>query len=174
MCGGCVANPNKQRGTQWESAVRDYMNAELGLVDGDNRFINPASAMNVRRMAQMGPLDIGDVHAVPFVLECKNTARVSVPGFLRQAEREARNAGLPHGVAVVKVRGAGTASGRVYFTIGTWTRVRLALGLSAADALWEYGATFKVPGVHTGRWYVVVKVSSFTRLVADIRRITTT
>src|SRR5690606_3013360 len=104
MCACCrrrkhVANPNKRRGTRWETEFARFLNRELELVtpDGDE-FLDPTSPLNVRRQAQQGIHDVGDLWVIPFVVECKNTARHELPAYVRQAEQEARNAGLSYGV----------------------------------------------------------------------------
>lgn len=167
--GGRVANPNKVKGTQWESDVRDYLNAELGLVDEYGKFLDVFDALNVRRPAQEGAADVGDVHAVPFVLECKNVKRASIPTFLRQAEVEARHAGFPYGVAVVKAHRMNVRRGKVYAGVRTWTRVRLALDASTREFAERYGFTPSLRGLDTGRWYMATDLETFARLLADVR-----
>ncbi|GAA0660220.1 hypothetical protein GCM10010193_08940 [Kitasatospora atroaurantiaca] len=164
-----MANPNKQKGTAWESSVRDYLNVELGQVDEYGRLLDPFDGMNVRRPAQEGARDVGDVHAVPFVLEAKDVAKPTVPSFLRQAEVEAQHAGFPYGVAVVKVRRANVRAGKVHFTVRTWTRVRLALGLKSRDFADRYGFGFSLRGLDTGRWYATTDLERFARLLGDVR-----
>ncbi|MFF2406704.1 hypothetical protein [Streptomyces sp. NPDC058092] len=164
-----MANPNKAKGTAWESDVRNYMNDALGLVDEYGKFLDIFSALNVKRPAQEGAADVGDVHAVPFILECKNVKSPAVPTFLRQAEVEARNAGFPYGVAVVKVPRLNVRRGKVHFTVATWTRVRLALGLSSRQAWDRYGFAASLRGLDSGKWYLTTDVEAFTRLVADMR-----
>ncbi|MEV6076332.1 hypothetical protein AB0L80_14690 [Streptomyces sp. NPDC052069] len=164
-----MANPNKARGTMWESAVRNWLNAFLGLVDDDGVFLNPFDGMNVRRPAQEGARDIGDVHAVPFILECKDVKSPAVPTWLRQARVEAVHAGFPYGVVVHKRRGLGTRSGRVHFDVRTWTRTRTALGLSSRVMFNRYGFTASVRGLDSGRWYLTTDVQRFAALLSDIR-----
>ena len=86
---------NKRKGTAAESAVRDYLAAELADVDG----VDP------RRVAQTGALDTGDIHGVdPFVLQVK--AWKDIAGALREglagAVVQAERAGRPYGAAVIK------------------------------------------------------------------------
>ncbi|MFJ4666746.1 hypothetical protein [Kitasatospora purpeofusca] len=166
-----MANPNKQKGTAWESAVRDYLNRVLGLSAEDGRPVDPFDALNVRRAAQEGAKDVGDVHAVPFILECKDVTKGAVPTFLRQAEVEAVNAGFPYGVAVVKVRRANVSVGRVHYTVRTWTRVRLALGLNSRTFAQRYGFTMSLRGTDTGRWYATQSLADFAQVLDDIRRL---
>jgi len=79
MCGCCgrrmlVANPNKRRGTRWETEFANFLNRELELLTPDGEFLDPTSPLNVRRQAQQGIHGVGDLWVVPFVVECKNTA----------------------------------------------------------------------------------------------------
>ncbi|OKI00157.1 hypothetical protein A6A06_23620 [Streptomyces sp. CB02923] len=164
-----MANPNKAKGTQWESDVRDYLNKELGQVDEYGKLLDPFDAHNVRRPAQEGAADVGDVHAVPFVLECKNVKSPAVPTFLRQAEVEARHAGFPYGVAVVKVPRANVRRGRVHVSVRTWTRVRHALGLPSQAFADRYGFTVSLRGLDTGKWYLTTDLEHFRLLLADVR-----
>ncbi|MFE6159828.1 hypothetical protein ACFQ7F_13055 [Streptomyces sp. NPDC056486] len=168
-----MANPNKSKGTKWESDVRDYLNVALNLavkdVDGKLRLVDIYSPFNVRRAAQEGVKDVGDVHAVPFVLECKDVAQAAVPKWLRQAVTEAHHAGYPYGVVVHKVRRANARQGRVHFPVGTWTKVRVALGLSTADMRKRYGFTPTIRGLVTDRWYMTTTVEGFADVLRDVR-----
>lgn len=168
-----MANPNKSKGTKWESDVRDYLNEALGLAVKDDggklRLVDIFSPFNVRRAAQEGAKDVGDVHAVPFVLECKDVAQPAVPKWLRQAVTEAGHAGFPYGVVVHKTRRAGTRQGRVHFPVGTWTQVRRALGLSTADMRKRYGFTPVVRGLDTDRWYLTTDVGNFADVLFAVR-----
>ncbi|WP_158708843.1 hypothetical protein [Streptomyces sp. NRRL S-920] len=166
---GPVPNPNKAKGTQWESDVRNHLNAALGLVDEAGRFLDPFDPCNVRRPAQEGAADVGDVHAVPFVLECKNVRSPAVPTFLRQAEVEARNAGFPYGVAVVKVHRQSVQRGKVHFSVRTWTRVRLTLALAAPEFAKRYSFTPSLRGLDTRKWYMTTDLERFRLLLADVR-----
>lgn len=121
-----MSNANKRRGTEWETAVCRYLNTELGMYAEpveEHRFRDPTAPDNVRRQPQNGLGDVGDVWARPFVLECKNVARVDLPAFVRQAEEEAERAGLPFGVAVVKARGKSPADAHVVLSLRTFARV---------------------------------------------------
>ncbi|MDT0267966.1 hypothetical protein RM844_16930 [Streptomyces sp. DSM 44915] len=164
-----MVNRNKAKGTAWESDVRDYLNAALGLVDDNGKFRDPYSALNVRRPAQEGAADVGDIHCVPFVLECKDVARPSVPSFLRQAHIEAHHAGFPYGVAVVKRRRANVRHGAVHFSVRTWTGIRLTLGITTKGMLASYQFALSARGRDTGRWYFTTDLEDFARLVADVR-----
>lgn len=165
-----MANPNKVKGTAWESAVRDYLNTFLGLVDAHGKFRDPMNGANVRRAAQEGARDVGDIHAAPFVLEAKNTASPAVPTWIRQAEIEAVHAGFPFGVVVRKVRGSSVAMGRVHVSVRTWTRMRLALGMPTDEFAALYGWSVSLRGLDTSRWYLTTTVRDFAHLIDDYRR----
>lgn len=164
-----MANPNKTRGTAWESAVRDYLNRFLGLVDGSGTFRDPFHPGNVRRAAQEGARDVGDVHAAPFILECKDVKSPAVPAWIRQAEIEAVHAGFPYGLAVRKVRGASVAMGRVHVSVRTWTRIRLALGMPTQEFAALYGWSVSLRGLDSGRWYMTTTTRDLAHLINDYR-----
>jgi hypothetical protein len=117
-----MANPNKAKGTRHESAVRDYLNGFLAGVAGVDELPSWDSRA-VRRVAQEGARDVGDLHAYPFILEAKDTAKHDIPGYIRQANIEAVNAGFPFGVAVLKKRGANIADSYVCLDLATFARV---------------------------------------------------
>lgn len=111
-----MANPSKARGTAWESKIRDYLN---GVLD----YSHPTDWRLVKRQAQEGAKDVGDLHAWPFILEAKDVKSPAVPTWLRQAEAEAVNAGFPYSVVIHKVRGKGAALARVHITADTFSRL---------------------------------------------------
>ncbi|MCX4572311.1 hypothetical protein OHB41_03740 [Streptomyces sp. NBC_01571] len=111
-----MSNPSKARGTRWESTIRDYLNGTLG-------YSHPTDWRLVKRQAQEGAKDVGDLHAWPFILEAKDVKSPAVPTWLRQAEAEAVNAGFPYGVVIHKVRGKGPALARVHITDVTFQRL---------------------------------------------------
>ncbi|MFE9381749.1 hypothetical protein ACFYMO_00710 [Streptomyces sp. NPDC007025] len=111
-----MANPSKARGTRWESAIRDYLNGTLG-------YSHPTDWRLVKRQAQEGAKDVGDLHAWPFILEAKDVKSPAVPTWLRQADQEAANAGFPYGVVIHKTRGKGPALARVHITDDTFRRL---------------------------------------------------
>ncbi|MEU5160446.1 hypothetical protein AB0G74_12655 [Streptomyces sp. NPDC020875] len=150
--------------------MRDYLNHTLELLDNFGALRDPFDPMNIRRAAQEGARDVGDIHAVPFILECKDVEKSAVPKWLRQAHVEARHAGFPYGVVVAKRRGSGVGAGRVHFSVRTWTRVRSALALHPQEAAELYGVTVSARGLDTGRWYATVTLDRFAVLLADARR----
>ncbi|MER5863794.1 hypothetical protein [Kitasatospora sp. NPDC002040] len=164
-----MSNPNKDKGTAWESTVRDFLNRSLGLVDPTGRFLNPASADNVRRAAQEGARDVGDIHCYPFILECKDVKSPAVPTWIRQGLAEADHAGFPLSAVVHKRRNHGAGTGRVHFSVSTWTAIRNSLGMPVDDAVCLYGADYTARGTDTSRWYVTISLADFADLLSDIR-----
>ena len=111
-----MASANKRKGTEWESAVRDFL-----LSHG----------IPARRVAQTGQLDTGDIHGIdPFVGQAKNWATLAealnegLKGAKVQAARVHPDA-LP--VVFVKRRGKGTADGYAVMDIATYARVNARL-----------------------------------------------
>lgn len=119
-----MANPAKARGTRWESQIRDFLNGVL-------EYSHPTDWRLIKRQAQEGAKDVGDLHAWPFVLEAKDVKSPAVPTWLRQADAEAVNAGFPYGVVIHKVRGKGPALARVHISAETYSRFPLTLELPA-------------------------------------------
>jgi len=122
MSGG---NPNKRRGTAWETAGVRYLRELLEELD--------AAFQDIRRVAQTGVKDVGDAHAHPFCLEFKNAAKLELAAWVEQAEREARNAGLPYGVVVAKRRGKGPRHGYVIMSMETFGRVLALIRILRED-----------------------------------------
>lgn len=115
-----MSNPNKARGTKFESAVRDYLISR---------------GVPARRVAQTGRLDTGDIHGVsPFILQAKayrdmaTALRDGVAGANVQAPR----AGEPFGAAVVKRPGKSIADAYVAMDLATFASL---LGFMAAISL---------------------------------------
>ncbi|MDO5535542.1 MAG: hypothetical protein Q4F65_12955 [Propionibacteriaceae bacterium] len=99
-----MANPSKQRGTRWETAVTDYLRAN-GFPHAERRTLS-------------GAADRGDINAGPgLVIECKSQARHSLAEWVDETELEKRNAGADVGFAWIHRRGfASPAKGYVVMT----------------------------------------------------------
>lgn len=112
-----MANPNKAKGTSWESAIVKYLNEQLDL--------EPFAPDSARRVPQMGRDDVGDIHIRPVVVESKNVAKIDLASFVRQANVEAANAGaaFPFGVAVVKKRGANVKDAYAVMDLATLAEI---------------------------------------------------
>lgn len=91
-----MAHPNKRRGDAYEAAVRDHLQA--------NGF--PWTERTRAGYAR----DHGDLHLTPgpgAVAQCKNHARIDLPGWLAQLDQQVADSGADHGFLVVKRRGVG-------------------------------------------------------------------
>lgn len=105
-----MSNPSKSKGTAWESAWTAYI----------REHHNPAAHRNV----QMGRLDIGDVAGYYLhASELKAEKTITLSDYIKQANREAINAGEPFGCAVVKRRMKGVADGYVVRDVATDVRL---------------------------------------------------
>lgn len=104
---------NKRKGTAHETAIVNYL-TENGI--------------DARRVVQMGRLDQGDIHSESdWILEAKNCKDITPSEFVRQAIREAQNAGRRFGVAVVKKRNANIRDSYVMTDLETFVRIMHAL-----------------------------------------------
>ncbi|MFE9335301.1 hypothetical protein [Streptomyces sp. NPDC007063] len=100
---------NKAKGTRHETAVVNYLK-DFGH--------------DARRVVQTGRNDTGDIHVNDMiVIEAKDEARHRFPEYIRQANREATNAGLPYGVAVVKRRNANIRDAFVVMDLEMFARL---------------------------------------------------
>ncbi|MFD4397878.1 hypothetical protein [Kitasatospora sp. NPDC058478] len=129
-----MANRSKVKGTAWETAVADYLNEQLGQYrpdwkDGDRvvRWKDPLDPDNVRRNVQESAADIGDLNVRPFCGENKAEKSYDLASYVRQAEAEAVNAGMPFGVAYVKRPRAKTEDGYAVTSIRTHAAIVKAL-----------------------------------------------
>ncbi|WNI28616.1 hypothetical protein [Streptomyces sp. ITFR-6] len=101
---------NKAKGTAWESLIVAYL----------REHHNPSAHRNV----QMGRLDIGDISGLYLhALEAKAEKTITLSDYIKQANREAINAGEPFGCAVVKRRMKGVADGYVVRDVATDVRL---------------------------------------------------
>lgn len=86
----------KAAGSRFERSIADYL---AGVVDD-----------RIDRRVKTGAADKGDiggvrVHGRRLALECKDTARTDLAGWIREAHAEADNDGALAGVVVAKRRG---------------------------------------------------------------------
>lgn len=103
----------KKAGSSFERAQADWLRDRLG----DDR---------IDRRPKAGAADKGDIGGVRtirggrVVIECKNAARVDLPGWLREAETERRNDDALVGVVMHKKRGT-TDPAEQYVTMSAET-----------------------------------------------------
>ena len=82
-------NANKNKGTRWESSVRDFFNS---------------TGQSATRVAQAGA-DVSDVHLNGlWALQCKDQAQQRYADWVPAAEQQAANAGLMFSAVVHKRR----------------------------------------------------------------------
>lgn len=101
-----MSNPSRRRGTSFESAVRDYLNA-TGTFPG-----------TVQRAPLWGAADAGDLlNTGQVTFECKAVKTITLADFVDQAESESKNAGTRWGAAVIKRRQKSTKDAYVVMTL---------------------------------------------------------
>lgn len=113
---------SKQRakGTKFETAVAEYLRLATG--------------MNVERNPLYGDGDRGDLRGLkikdePVTIECKNTKKLELSDFLKQAEKEAANNLSDYGIVIWKRPKIGidnpikTADHAVIMTLSTFTQI---------------------------------------------------
>lgn len=89
-----MSNRAKQRGTAAETAVAAYLQAH-GFPAAERRALH-------------GGNDRGDITGIPGIaVEVKAVARPAYGEWLREAHKEAANAGVPLGVVIHKPMGVG-------------------------------------------------------------------
>lgn len=95
-----MGNPAKRKGTAYESLIVGY------LTEHHNA--------GARRNVQMGRNDIGDIDGYYLhAIEAKAVREITLADFVKQANREAVNAGKPYGCVWIKARGKGVAASYV-------------------------------------------------------------
>lgn len=110
---------NKQRGTRWESAVRDYLNERLGDL-----------GVEVYRPAQEGFKDSGDLHGVPFfAIQCKDWRETmnAIREGLIGVQTQKTHADKPWGVNIVKRARKPVGQAYVVMTLEDFTEVLAAM-----------------------------------------------
>ena len=129
------ANPSKQKGTRYEGEIREFLNAR---------------GFDVKRVVQMGRADQGDLHGYPLhIIEAKSVKSFDLPAFVRQADREAVNAGEPFGVVFIKKARASTADGYAVRSIATDVRmVRRAREVEEALQDVDYDRWYDIDAQH--------------------------
>ena len=106
-----MSNPSKRKGTEWEVALKDFLNGVLG------------HRTKVYRPAQSGFKDEGDLHGLsPFVGQAKNYKDLAAA--LREgtdgAETQAGHAGETYGVAFIKRARRSVAEGYAVMKVTSW------------------------------------------------------
>lgn len=111
-----MPNPNKAKGSRWESEVRDYL----------------ATALDVRveRIPAGAALDRGDLTGINgLCIECKNVAKIELAGWVDEATAEARNVApdtLP--VVIAKRRNKSVTDGYAVMPLWAWAELMRRAG----------------------------------------------
>lgn len=123
-----MSNPNKAKGTRFESAIRDLANSK---------------GHTAVRPAQMGAGDVGDVHIDGLLcVQAKDVARWSVSGWLDDAQEQAERADLPFAAVVMKKRMASTGQAYAVMTLedllALLRRLRIAEKFIGSDVYMDH------------------------------------
>lgn len=112
-----MSNPSKQKGTAFETSLLDFL-----------RKYFPGA----ERRALSGAKDKGDyiLPTAAFALEAKNCQKINLAGWIKEAETEARNLGVPYGVVVHKRRGT-TDPSQQYVTMTLGSLLGLLKGVGS-------------------------------------------
>ena len=110
-----MSNANKQKGTRWESAVRDYFNS---------------TGQDAHRIAQAG-VDEGDVHVNgTWCIQCKDVAKQQYAKWVDDVDDQRLAAGLRFGAVIHKKRNAPVGDALVVMTLDQFSeltnRLRIA------------------------------------------------
>ena len=108
-----MTNRSKAKGTSWESAIRDYLQAN--------------GWPHAERMPLSGNKDRGDILLPGVCIEAKSTRRHELAEWINELEAEQANAGATVGAVWVK-RVAKTSPGAGYVVMTGATFVELLKG----------------------------------------------
>lgn len=114
-----MSNPNKRKGSQWETDVVEYLRRRFGLCE---------------RLTLNGAHDQGDAwfswEGNYHVLECKAEKTIRLSEYLKELEVETANWAAkrptlpaPHGAVVVKRRGKGIGDAYVVISLDAYVRL---------------------------------------------------
>lgn len=106
-----MSNPNKAKGTTWETLVAGYLN-EYGL--------------NAERTGS-ADMDLADIHAGEWVIEAKAQQAIDLPGYLKQlAKSVQRRDSAPYkSVVMVKNRRHSVQDGYAVMSIENYRSLML-------------------------------------------------
>ena len=116
-----MTTPQRAKGSQFERDVAGY-------------FVARGFKGVERRYGAGATLDKGDINGLQqfgVVVECKNVAKVTLSSIVNEATTEAKNAGLPFGVAVIKKRNSGVAESFVVMTLKDFIEFGMSDGFAS-------------------------------------------
>ena len=104
-----MANPSKEKGPRWESAVSKILQGK---------------GFPVWRMAQTGTEDQGDLGGLPeWAFECRDRAKLELSKNVNDANARAQAKGALYGVTVMKKRNSSVGSAYVAMDLETFARI---------------------------------------------------
>ena len=104
-----MANPSKERGTRWESAVAKFLQSK---------------GFPVWRMAQTGAQDEGDLGGLPsWAFECRDRQKMDLSKNVRDANSRAIAKGALYGVTIMKKRNSAVGSAYVAMDLETFAQI---------------------------------------------------
>lgn len=116
-----MANPNKAKGTSWETEVVTYLR-ETGL---------PA---NRTGSADMGA---GDIHVFDWTIEAKHEKVIDLPGYLRQLAASVERRGGPDFQSAVFVKNRRHSTGDGYAVMSIENYRSLMIFVTAMEAMMQ-------------------------------------
>ena len=111
----------KAKGSQFERDVAGYFQSR-GFKNVERRYGAGAT------------VDKGDINGLQsygVVVECKNVRAITLASIVDEALAEARNAGLPFGVSVIKRRGKGASHAYVVLTLQDFIEFGMSDGFAS-------------------------------------------
>lgn len=110
-----MTNVNKNKGTRYESAVRDYLNS---------------TGQSAHRIAQAGA-DVGDIHLNgSWALQCKDASQQRYKEWVDDVDDQRVAAGLRFGAVIHKRRNAPVGDGLVVMSVDTFAEITNRLRVS--------------------------------------------
>tara|TARA_R110000822_G_scaffold141214_1_gene278967 strand:+ start:615 stop:989 length:375 start_codon:yes stop_codon:yes gene_type:complete len=104
-----MANPSKEKGTRWESAVAKFLQSK---------------GFPVWRMAQTGAQDEGDLGGLPsWAFECRDRQKMDLSKNVRDANSRAIAKGALYGVTIMKKRNSAVGSAYVAMDLETFAQI---------------------------------------------------
>jgi Holliday junction resolvase len=105
-----MTNKPKAKGTKWETDVVNYLR-DQGFVAVERRVLS-------------GSKDKGDIAGIPnTVLECKGADKYTLGPWLKEAAKEAENAGVTRYAVIAKQRQKPTAEGFAIMPLWLFTEL---------------------------------------------------
>lgn len=108
-----MTNPSKAKGTRFERAVQDWLDAR-----GVRVVRNPPAGTK-----DIGDLTVWDADGDRWVVEAKATKTLDLAGGMRELNTEKANAGAAFGVCVFKKRNAPVADAYVVMSLDDFASI---------------------------------------------------